>query len=84
MGRRQRARFIPNLRPHNGVPAVKCPICKGKGELPEPRQVARDRDAERRKMARTLRENGYSLRQIQEFCGWKSVRSVVLAVERKD
>lgn len=33
-------------------------------------------------MAKILRANGYSLRQIQEFCGWKSVRSVVMAVEK--
>ena len=59
----------------------KCPVCKGEGTLPEPRKVARDRYTERRKMAKILRDQGYSMRQIQEFCGWKSVRSVQVALE---
>ena len=60
---------------------MKCPVCKGKGELPEPRKVARDRSKERRAMARVLRANGYSIRQIADFLGWKSPRSVMLALE---
>lgn len=61
---------------------MKCPVCKGKGELPEPRQVLRDRTRERRDMARVLRANGYSIRQIADFLGWKSPRSVVVALEQ--
>lgn len=62
---------------------MKCPVCKGKGNLPEPRKVARDRAAERRAMAKVLRSNGYSIRQIADFLGWKSPRSVVEALEAK-
>lgn len=61
---------------------MKCPVCKGKGCLPEPRKVQRDRTKERRDMAKVLRANGYSIRQIQEFLGWKSPRSVVIALEQ--
>lgn len=32
----------------------KCPVCKGKGHLPEPRKVERDRTKERYEMARVL------------------------------
>ena len=62
---------------------MKCPICKGKGELPEPRQVGRDRAKEKREMARVLRANGYSIRQIADFIGYKSPRSVVLALNHE-
>lgn len=63
---------------------MKCPICKGRGELPEPRQHGRDRADEKKKMAKTLRDAGYSLRQIQDFIGWKSVRSAAAAVDDDD
>lgn len=60
-----------------------CPVCNGRGFLPEPRQASRNRSDERKQMARTLRKAGYSLRQIQDFLGWKSVRSVATAIEDK-
>lgn len=60
---------------------MKCPICCGKGHLPEPRKVERDRTTERKKMAKTLRDAGYSIRQIQEFLGYKSPRSVAAFLE---
>lgn len=63
--------------------ATECPICKGRGRLPEPNTIERDRSAERKEMAKTLRKAGYSMRQIQDFIGWKSVRSVQTAVEDK-
>lgn len=34
-------------------------------------------------MAKVLREHGYSIRQIADFLGYKSPRSVCLALERK-
>jgi hypothetical protein len=61
---------------------MKCPICTGTGNLPKPNKIARDRAEEKKAMAKTLRDNGYSLRQIQDFIGWKSVRSVVEALEK--
>lgn len=61
--------------------AAECPICKGSGRLPEPNTIERDRATERKRMARTLREAGYSIRQIQDFVGWKSPRSVVEAID---
>lgn len=32
-------------------------------------------------MARVLRDNGYSIRQIQEFLGYKSPRSIAAFLE---
>jgi hypothetical protein len=60
---------------------MKCPICTGTGSLPDPNKIARDRAEEKKAMAKTLRDAGYSLRQIQEFIGWKSVRSAAEAVK---
>ena len=62
---------------------MKCPCCNGSGELPEPRSSERDRSDERARMAKVLREAGYSIRQIGAFLEYKSPRSVVLALERK-
>ena len=59
---------------------MKCPVCKGKGCLPEPRKIERDRASEKKAMAKTLRANGYSIRQIADFLGWKSPRSAAMAL----
>lgn len=58
---------------------IKCPICKGKGELELPRKHERDWGIVKRRMARTLLKTGFSHRQVQKFIGWGSVRSVSLA-----
>ena len=59
-----------------------CPVCKGSGHLSISRRVTRDRTKERRAMAKVLRANGYSIRQIADLLGWKSPRSVQLALEQ--
>jgi hypothetical protein len=62
-------------------PAI-CPVCRGSGALPMPRPVVpRDIKAERRAMAKTLREAGYSLRQIGGFLNM-SARGVSLACDK--
>jgi hypothetical protein len=60
---------------------MKCPICKGSGHLPEPHKVGRDKTEERKAMAKTLRDAGYSIRQIQKFLGYKSPRSIAAFLE---
>lgn len=62
---------------------VKCPICQGSGKVEDPRAKGMDETAARRVMARALRAEGYSLRQIMRLCGWKSVRSASLAMEEQ-
>lgn len=54
----------------------KCPICKGSGELEKPYGQTRDLVEVKKKMAKVLRKNGYSYRQIQRFLGYKSPRSI--------
>ena len=59
-----------------------CPVCHGTGMLSAPNKVARDLAQERKEMAKVLRDHGYSIRQIADFLGWKSPRSVVVALEQ--
>lgn len=61
---------------------MKCPCCKGTGELPDPRHKDADKRALRVRMAKSLKDAGYSYRQIQDLLGWKSVRSVSQALEK--
>lgn len=61
--------------------AAACPVCNGTGCLPEPHEHGRNRSAEKKAMAKTLRDAGYSIRQIQELLGYKSPRSVAAFLE---
>lgn len=61
--------------------ATACPVCNGTGCLPEPHEHSRDRTAEKKAMAKTLRDAGYSIRQIQDFLGYKSPRSIAAFLE---
>ena len=60
---------------------MKCPVCKGKGCLPDPRKKFADESEAKKAMAKTLVDAGYSYRQVQSFLGWKSVASVQQAIK---
>ena len=62
---------------------IKCPICKGKGEIELPYKHKRDWKIVKRRMARALLDNGFSYRQVQRLIGYKSLRSVALAKANK-
>jgi len=51
---------------------IECPICKGKGKIENPFH----RYIVKRIMAKMLRKQGYSYRQIMRFLGYKSPRSI--------
>lgn len=59
-----------------------CPICNGTGEIESPKSLEIDAVAVKKEMAQKLRFKGYSLRQIQNVLGYKSVRSVVYLLEK--
>ncbi len=58
---------------------MKCPICKGKGKIKEPKGKTADN---RKKMVKILLKNGFGIREIQRFVGYKSPRSVSIIKSR--
>lgn len=62
---------------------MRCPICKGSGDIEEP-SGRMDEAKARRVMAKALRAEGYTIRQIMRLIGWKSPRSVMVALEAED
>lgn len=61
----------------------KCPICKGSGELDPPHIEKKDQTIANAQIVKTLRDAGYSFRQIQKAMGFESVRSVQYLLEKK-
>lgn len=57
---------------------MKCPLCKGKGEMSAPRR-AEDKPS-KYDMARVLVKAGYSYREVADALGYKSIRSVSIAM----
>lgn len=59
-----------------------CPICKGTGQLEPPGKQNKGAVINNTVMAKLLRKEGYSLRQIAKFLGYNSPQSVVLCLAR--
>lgn len=64
---------------------IKCPICKGEGRLTKPWQAPGKQGelANKAVMAKLLHNEGYGLRAIAQFLGYKSSRSAALLLKRK-
>jgi hypothetical protein len=60
----------------------KCPLCKGKGELSEPLRFGH-RVIDNSVMAKLLRKEGYSLREIMRFLQYNSPNSVAKLLKKK-
>lgn len=54
----------------------KCPICKGRGKIPMSHKAIKERSINKGIMAKLLRKEGYSIRQIMRFLEYKSTLSV--------
>jgi hypothetical protein len=52
---------------------MKCPICKGKGEINYPKNNLR---LLRERAVKILRKNGFGLRETQRLVGYKSPHSI--------
>lgn len=63
---------------------IQCIICKGKGSIQKPRKWPSKKDElELKVMAiRTLYNAHYSLRQIRDLLGYKSVRSIQVLLDK--
>jgi hypothetical protein len=63
---------------------MKCPICKGNGEInfAELQSKKKKWVEVKRDMCRTLVLEGFSYRQVCKLMGYRSTRSVALAVKK--
>jgi len=64
---------------------VNCPVCKGTGQLPHPKLGLRTDEGAGVAlsiMAKALREQKYSLREIGKFLGYNSPRSVQMLLKK--
>ena len=62
---------------------TKCIVCRGTGALPLPFARLKDGTELKKRMAVVLVKNGFSYRQVAKFLGWKSPRSVSVAMQKK-
>lgn len=65
------------------IEKMKCPICKGSGEINfiEHQSKKKEWVEIKKDMARTLIKNGFSYRQVCKLVGYKSTRSVAMAIK---
>ena len=56
---------------------MKCPICKGKGEIINPKKKL-----DKRGMAQTLIKAGFSYRQVAKFLDYKSTYSIINLIKQ--
>ena len=61
---------------------LKCPVCKGSGEVPPPSEKIKERQRRRAEVANKLRDKGYSIREIAALMGYKSPNSVFILLEK--
>jgi hypothetical protein len=60
---------------------MKCPFCNGVGEIEAP-EFKNKLLEEKRLAANTLREQGYSIREIMRIMKYKSPRSVHILIQK--
>lgn len=60
----------------------KCPICKGKGIIKSPSLKAK-KLRDKKDIAKILRKEGYSMREIMRLMNYKSTRSISLLLNQE-
>lgn len=60
---------------------IKCPVCSGNGELTAPKNNTESRKRRKTIIAKKLREEGYTIREIMALMGYKSTTSVQLLLK---
>ena len=60
---------------------MECPICKGSGSVEKAAHTAEPRIRRRSEIAKTLRSEGYSIREIMALMGYKSTNSVSILLK---
>lgn len=62
---------------------IKCPICKGHGEVDGPANAVAARQRRQSDVAKKLKSEGYTVREIMALMGYKSTNSVSVLINRK-
>ena len=62
---------------------IKCPICKGDGEVEGPLAAVAARQRRQSDIAKKLKAEGYTVREIMALMGYKSTNSVSVLINRK-
>lgn len=63
----------------NNKQHIECPVCKGLGKMPRPRntnKTTRPDKARKAAMCKAMSRAGYSYQEIAAFLGYKSKRSI--------
>ena len=60
---------------------VKCLVCKGEGVIDPPGLTIQSRIRRRTNIARTLRAEGYTIREIMVLMNYKSTNSVAVLLK---
>lgn len=60
---------------------IKCPTCAGVGIIDQPGLTLASRIKRRTKIAKDLRKEGYSIREIMALMGYKSTNSVAILLK---
>lgn len=61
---------------------VKCPVCKGSGEVPQAKDTIKSRQRRRSDIANQLRAEGYTIREIMALMDYKSPNSVAILLNK--
>lgn len=61
---------------------IQCPVCRGTGHIEAPNLRNEDEVTAKHRIAAMLREDGYSIRQIMRFLGYKSPSAVQFILKR--
>lgn len=59
-----------------------CPMCKGAGKIKEPKGKEPARQRRKSEIANQLRDDGYTIREIMGYMGYKSTTSVQLLLKK--
>lgn len=62
---------------------VKCPVCKGSGEVLRANNTIKSRQRRRSDIANKLRSEGYTIREIMALMGYKSTNSVAILLYKR-
>ena len=61
---------------------IDCPICNGSGKIDEPKNLPADLFSQRVAIAKKLREQKFSIREIMRIMNYKSPQSVSLLLNK--